>query len=389
MSLPNCLNLTAHIDHSFGGLTTSLPEYCAALQGTRKYRTQLAAFCEPGEKAAGAEDVTIFPFGRKRWYTDSALRQSLAKLIGQADAVHIHGLWQEQTAFGSAFAQRARKPYLVSAHGMLEPWAFQNKGWKKRLYWHLLEKRYLNGASCLRALTSAEAQDYRNMGLRTPIAIIPNGVTAPATIDPALFFERFPELRGKTIVLFLGRLHPKKGLAMLCKSWSGVCAAYSEAHLVIAGPDSAGQQQSLQQLVAGSGIESRVTFAGMLRGGDKWAALRAASFFTLPSYSEGFSISVLEALAAGTPVLLSRQCYFPEVATYRCGFTIEPEPAPLEAALRECLELSPADRAAMGLRARQLADERFTWPIVGAQSAAVLDWLLGGGPAPAGVEMRA
>ncbi len=389
MSVPCCLNLTAHIDHSFGGLTTSLPEYCDALRATGKYRTQLAAFCEPGESAAGAEDVTIFPFGRLRWYTDLSLRKSLARLIGQADAVHIHGLWQEQSAFGSGFAKSARKPYLVSAHGMLEPWAFQNKGWKKRLYWNLLEKRYLNGASCLRALTHAEAADYRTMGLRTPIAVIPNGVTAPASINPDLFFQRFPELRGKIIVLFLGRLHPKKGLALLCKSWSKVCTGYPEAHLVIAGPDSAGQQQSLQQLVAESGMASRVTFAGMLRGEEKWAALRAASFFTLPSYSEGFSISVLEALAAGTPVILSRQCYFPEVATYKCGWTIEPEPAALETALRECLELPSAERAAMGQRARQLADERFTWPIVGAQSAAVLDWLLGGGPAPACVEMPA
>jgi len=386
-TLPRCLNLTAHIDHSFGGLTTSLPEFCQALRGTGKYRAGLAAFCEPGEIATEEEETTVLPLGRLRWQTDSTLRRRLAGLIEHADVVHIHGLWQEQSALGSSFAQAARKPYLVSAHGMLEPWAIQNKAWKKQLYWNLLEKRYLKGSRCLRALTTAEAGHYRSMGLQTPVAVIPNGVTAPATIDPELFFQRFPDLRKRTIVLFLGRLHPKKGLTLLCDSWSKVCSSYPEAHLVIAGPDSDAQQQSLETLVAERGIESRVTFAGMLRGEEKWAALGAASFFTLPSYSEGFSISVLEALAAGTPVILSRQCYFPEVDLYQCGLTIEPEPLALQAALRECLELSPADRIVWGARAKQLVQDRFTWPIVGAQSAAVLDWILGGGPAPSCVEI--
>ena len=217
------------------------------------------------------------------------------------------------------------------------------------------------------------------------IDLCPSQASIPTT--EASRFQRFPNLRNRTIVLFLGRLHPKKGLSLLCDSWSKVCGGYPEAHLVIAGPDSDAQQQSLETLVAERGIESRVTFAGMLRGEEKWAALGAASFFTLPSYSEGFSISVLEALAAGTPVILSRQCYFPEVDLYQCGLTIEPEPLALQAALRECLELSPADRFLWGARAKQLVQDRFTWPIVGAQSAAVLDWILGGGPAPSCVEI--
>lgn len=384
--MKRCLNLTAHIDHRFGGLTTSLPEFCEALRGTGKYEANLAAFCEPGETASEGETASVFPFGRLRWLLNSSLRRSFAELVAQADAVHIHGLWQEQSALGSSFARKAGKPYLISAHGMLEPWAFQNKAIKKKIYWKAFEERYLKGANCLRALTLAEAGHYRDLGLRVPIALIPNGVAAPESIDPELFFNRFPELRDRTIALFLGRLHPKKGLPMLCDAWSEVCGDYPEGHLVIAGPDSDGRQQSLEELVAARGIQSRVTFAGMLRGDEKWAALRAAGFFALPSYSEGFSISVLEALATGTPVILSKQCYFPEVEAYRCGWTIEPEPAALRTVLRECLETSPAERETLGARARQLVHDRFTWPAVGAQSAAVLDWMLGGGAVPACVE---
>ncbi|MCU1263445.1 MAG: mfpsA [Bryobacterales bacterium] len=386
---PCCLNITAHMDHRFGGLTTSLPDFCEALRSTESYRSELAAFCVPGETSPGPEKPAVFPFGRARWSWDSSLRQRLRLLIGQADAVHMHGLWREHCSLGSSFAKAARKPYLISPHGMLEPWAFKNKAWKKKVYWNLFEQRNLASAQCLRALTVAEAAQLRDLGLRVPVAVIPNGVLAPPVIDPAPFFQRFPDLRDRTIILFLGRLHPKKGIHMLCNSWGKVCGEYPHAHLVMAGPDSDGQQQSLEAIVAEHGISSRVTFAGMLRGEEKWGALSAASFFTLPSYSEGFSIAVLEALAAGTPVILSKQCYFPEVGQYECGWTIDPEPAALERSLRECMELSSADRLDMGARARHLVNDRFTWPVIGAKSASVLDWLLGGGSPPACVEIAA
>jgi glycosyltransferase involved in cell wall biosynthesis len=120
----------------------------------------------------------------------------------------------------------------------------------------------------------------------------------------------------------------------------------------------------------------------MLRGDLKWGALSAARTFVLPSYSEGFSMAVLEALGVGLPVIVSKFCYFPEVEQYRCGWTIDAEAAPLENALRECLSVSAAERDQMALRSRRLIAERFSWPIVGENTAKVLDWLLGGGPPP-------
>jgi glycosyltransferase involved in cell wall biosynthesis len=381
-ALRSCLNITAHIDHRFGGLTTSLPPFCEALAATGKYRAELAAFCAPDEVYSGADSPAIFPFGRLRWMVDGSLRKKLANLIRNADALHIHGIWQEHCAVAGDLALASGKPYLIAAHGMLEPWAFKSKGWKKRLYWELSEKRRLTGAGCLRALTVAEGEQYRALGLRVPVAVIPNGVTVPDQITPEPFFERYPELRGRKIVLFLGRLHPKKGIHMLCESWAKVCREFPDSHLVMAGPDFDGVQAALEAQIHRDGAASQVTFSGMLRGDEKWGALSAATTFALPSYSEGFSMAVLEALGVGLPVIVSKFCYFPEVQKYQCGWTIDPQPAPLENALRECLSASTEERETMALRGRRLIAEQFSWPVIGESTAAVLDWMLGGGAPP-------
>ena len=385
-SLPSCLNITAHLDHAYGGLTTSLPDFCAALESTGRYQSPLGAFCLPGEDTiltgAGLLESIVFPSGRLRWMTDSRLRRSLSETIERATAVHIHGLWQEHGAVASQLAQELRKPYIFSAHGMLEPWALRSKRWKKKVYWSLFEKRNLEEARCLRALTRSEAEHYRDAGLRQPIAIIPNGVVVPSEISPEPFYHRFPQLLGGRILLFLGRIHPKKGLGLLCQSWAEICRECPDAHLVIAGPDSEGTKVLLEAQISALGVESRVTFAGMLRGIEKWAALRAAAVFLLPSYSEGFSVAVLEALGSGTPVIVSRQCYFPEIKTSGSGWVIEPEPTSLSSALRECLALSASDLATLGTNGRNLVKNRFQWDVVGRQTADVIDWILGGAEPP-------
>lgn len=385
----SCLNVTSHLDHRFGGLTTALPPFCDALEATGRYRSELAAFCVPDEHYAGSGTPVVFPFGRMRWMTDGALRGQLADLIRKHDAVHIHGIWQEHSAAASRLAQTHRKPYLISAHGMLEPWAFKSKGWKKRLYWELLEKRHFTGSQCLRALTAAEGEQYRALGLRAPVAVIPNGITVPESVPAEPFYARYPELRGRKIVLFLGRLHPKKGIHMLCRSWAAICRELPDAHLVVAGPDFDGIQAALEAQVTQDGAGRRVTFTGMLRGEEKWGALGAATVFVLPSYSEGFSMAVLEALGVGLPVIVSKQCYFPEVAEYGCGWVIDAEPASLEKALRECVAQPEAARQRMASQARRMIGERFSWPVVGERAAAVLDWMLGGGSPPDCVEVVA
>src|ERR1019366_6678208 len=154
--------------------------------------------------------------------------------IRKADVLQIHGLWQQQCITAGGIGRRHRKPIVISAHGMLERWALNNKRWKKGPYSLLVERPNLRSASVLRALTAAEASDYRRFGLRNPIAIIPSGVDPVGGAHPELFFSSWPDLRGRRLVLYLSRIHYKKGVDLLVEAWGRIAPHFTGAHLVIA-----------------------------------------------------------------------------------------------------------------------------------------------------------
>jgi glycosyltransferase involved in cell wall biosynthesis len=301
----------------------------------------------------------------------------LSELIGKSDVVHIHGIWQEHCSRTAMLCRRFGKPYVVSAHGMLEPWALRRKAWKKRLYWRTVEQRNLQAAAGLRALTCDEGADYRRLGLLNPVRVIPNGIDLPEQAEPELFLKKFPPLRGQRLVLFLGRLHAKKGLDILCRAWARLQSQFPDTQLVIAGPDEDGTLARIEGLAREAALSGRVTFTGILTGSAKWSALRAASLFVLPSHSEGFSVAVLEALACGVPVLLTRACHFPEVVSAGCGRETGPEEAGIQDCLASLLSLPPKALSHMGALGREFVRERFAWSQVARQTADALDEWMG------------
>ena len=226
-------------------------------------------------------------------------------------------------------------------------------------------------------MTGAEAEDYRRLGLKTPVAVVPYGVDVPAALSPDLFQERFPALKERRLILFLGRIHYKKGVDLLCRAWARLCGDFPEAHLVLAGPDYENTQVVVEVLIRKLGIGERVSFTGMLSAGMKWSALAAAEVFVLPSFSEGLPVAMLEAMGAGRPVIVSRQCYAPEVKVCQCGLVIEPDAGQLEEALRQVLSMR-AEALRMGENGRSLVAERYAWRETGRQMADVYEWLLGG-----------
>lgn len=382
MHPPSCLNVMAHIDPRFGGLSTSLPAFCDAVRSSGRYDAPLASFCLDDEQEPtsnpGGRAFLRFPVGHAKWIFDRHLRERFSAAIHSSDVVHIHGVWQEHSTISALLSTKFRKPYLMSAHGMLEPWALRQRKWKKKLYSMLIESRNLSRAVCLRALTAAELADYRRFGLRNPVAVIPNGISVPARIDENLFWSKYPHLQDQRLLLFLGRLHHKKGVHLLYRAWAKVCKETPGAQLVVAGPDSENTLAELNRLATELGIGERITCTGMLHGDLKWSALRAAGVFVLPSYSEGFSIAVLEALAVGTPVIVSHACHFPEIEDQGCGWSIVPAVENLTRALRDFLETSAPQAKGIGLRGQSLVAARYTWEAVGLQTADLLDWALGG-----------
>jgi glycosyltransferase involved in cell wall biosynthesis len=270
---------------------------------------------------------------------------------------------------------------------MLDPWALQQKRWKKRLYSLLVEHRTLAEASCLRAITQNEAAQYREFGLSNPIAVVPNGVTVPQDISPETFWQHFPRLREKKIILFLGRLHPKKGLIPLCQAWRHIAHTISDAHLVLAGPDCDGTEQQLRAIVESTEVGSSVTFTGLVYGALKWSAYAAAHSFILPSFSEGFSVAVLEALGTGTPAILSEACYFPEAIESGAGWLTGTTELEIAGVLETVLATHDQDRNRMGHAGARLIRERYSWPRIATELSDVNDWLLGG-PLPSSLNLK-
>lgn len=383
------LHVVTHLDPKYGGLSSAVPALGQALSERTNCRVEIAAFCAPGEhfepSAFSAANLSYWPQGRGSWLHNQRLKSSFAQRIAHVDGIHIHGLWEQSTIEACRAATAAGKPYVVSAHGMLERWALRNKRLKKMLYAALIERSNVRGAACRLALTHAEAADYERFGCVGPAAVIPNGVTLPELRDPEPFFAEFPELRGQRLILFLGRLHPKKGVDLLLRAWTEVATRHREAHLVIAGPDSEGTLARLESIVAEHRLQGQVTFTGMLRNQMKWSALAAAEAFTLPSHSEGLSMSTLEAMGMGLPVIITRQCNLPEVQQHGAGWTIEPAAKPLVAALSELLDQPSARNRETGQAGARLVEQRYNWAAVARQTAEVYRWVLGG-PVPRQVE---
>ncbi len=311
----------------------------------------------------------------------------LERFVRCAEVVHLHGLWQGHTRRGARAARQARVPYIIASHGMAEPWALRHKAMKKRIYLSLVEKRNLQRAACLHALSRPEIGHLRALTPKTPIALVPNGVRLEPFADlPArsLLEREFPELEGKFLLLFLSRLHVKKGLDLLAQALLSIRLDHPEVHLLLAGNDDGARQPFLQQM-ASFGLASRVTCLGHVAGERAREVWGAADAFILPSYSEGFSMAILEALAARKPAIITTACHFPELARVRGGIVVEPDRASVTQGLRELLERTPAERETLAASGRSLVESRYTWAEQGRRLTEVYQWLEGGGPEPEAV----
>ena len=380
------VEVLSHTDPKYGGLSSAVPALARRLSERSGWRVSLAAFCLPGEEyeptGLSRDGLSFWPAGRLAWLKSPLFRQSsnalFTDLLRRGDGVHIHGLWEASTMLAASTAREVRMPYILSAHGMLEPWALRAGRAKKALYSALIERANVRGAACLHALTLAEAKQFIAFGARSPIAVIPNGVQVPERPDASLFFTRFPELHRKRLVLYLARLHRKKGPNLLIEAWSEVARHYPDAHLVLAGPDSEGTQVELQRLIEERDLGDSITFTGMLRDDAKWSALAAAECFVLPSFSEGLSVAVLEAMALGLPVIVTDACNMPEVEQAGAGWQVRPRAAELARALLELLAHSAEENNIIGGRAVQLVQSRYTWATVADQMSELYEWVLGG-----------
>jgi poly(glycerol-phosphate) alpha-glucosyltransferase len=285
------------------------------------------------------------------------------------DVVHAHAVWNFCTYWAMRTAFEARVPYVVAPQGSFEPWALAQSALKKRVLGTLTEVPLFNRAAALQALTETEAAQFRRYGLTAPTVVVPNGV------DLARFNRRAPRLAdqlglapGTATLLFMSRLHPKKGLDILLRAFALIAAASPRLALVIAGNDAgSGYAETLARLAGTLGIAERCRFTGEVRGEAKLDMLAGADAFVLPSRSEGLPVAAIEAMAAALPVILTPGCNLPEVAAAKAGLIVEPEPEMLARAIGDLFADPEAGRL-MGSNGRRLVAGKFTWTRIAAET---------------------
>jgi poly(glycerol-phosphate) alpha-glucosyltransferase len=324
-----------------------------------------------------------------------------AVVSAKADAVYCAGLWKYHSLLSLQWARKTRKPLLVAPHGMLDDWAVKQSRGRKRLARLLYQDAQLETASCIRALCDAEARAIRKNGIRSPVCIIPNGIDLPSDDCDSGSAPELSELRrlaaGRKVLLYLGRIHPKKGLVDLLRAWRRMLDDKSPVArhwiLVIAGWSQGEHEAVLKMLAADLGLSSKnlasggaesgsVHFLGPQFGEAKTACFRDCDAFIIPSLSEGLPMVVLEAWAWHKPVLMTPACNLPEAFVANAAIRIEPSAERICTGLRQMLEMSTSELRTIAGAGYRLASARYAWSRVAEQMNAVIEWVAGQAPKP-------
>ena len=419
------LHMISSLDPKGGGPARSITGLCRGLSGSS---VDVTLFVPSGTHVMQNPSGVEFRSGNggRTWQADRDIRRVLDEV--QPDIVHLHCIWMPFNHIAVRCLRNQKVPYIIAPRGMLEPWALNAKKWKKRLAMWLYQRRDLKNAVALHATAESEAEQFRKLGFKQPIIISPNGVDLPETMP-----ERTMREDGKRTILFLSRIHPKKGLLELVEAWrllrprSGrndeckngdqngtgrISSRTNELldwHVEYAGPDYGGHLHAVQKKIKELGVESDFTYLGDLSDQEKWSVYRRADVFVLPTFSENFGIVVAEALAAGVPVITTKGAPWQELegacggtcdttcsdtvaasgrvkaGSGRCGWWIDIGVEPLAEALKEAMGLSDDERCAMGENGRRLVEAKYTWSAIAEQMKAAYAWIVNGGEKPDGV----
>jgi glycosyltransferase involved in cell wall biosynthesis len=363
------LHATYSLSPEGGGVAEGLLRLAETARSTGAFESEVVCLDDPRQPSRQTTSLPVHALGPglgKYGYT-SRIERWLRTNAGRFDGVLVHGLWHyESVAVWKTC--RGKIPYAVFPHGMLDPWfreTYPLKHLKKRIYWRAIQHRILEDALAVLFTGPSEAYlaetTFKRNGWRSEV--VGFGTVAPGG-DPERQIDEFraacPEVRGKSFILFLGRLHHKKGCDLLIEAFARYAATHPCVDLVMAGPDEGGYQAKLLSLVSRKGVAGRVHFPGMLTGGAKWGAFRAAEVFALPSHQDNFGIAVAEALACGTPVLISNQVnIWREIAEAGAGIVDDDTLEGTARMLERWLGLPEGERARMAAKCRRTFERHF------------------------------
>jgi glycosyltransferase involved in cell wall biosynthesis len=303
-----------------------------------------------------------------------ATRAFLRREARQFDLVHVHGLWQPSLHAVLRESIRQNLPFVVTPHGMLARWALGQKPVRKRIALTLLWRRLMARSLFVHTLTSAEADDFCALGIDAPVEVIPNGCFLEEMAElppPGAFRAQHPEVGEQPFILFLARLHYVKRADLLVRAFAKVASRVPHVKLVVAGPDF-GERALIEDTVVRQGLADRVLLPGPLYGREKYAAMVDALCFCQSSVYETFSMSILEAMACGLPVVVTKGCNFDELRSSGAGLVADDDEDSIAEALQTlCVDRNFRNQAAR--RARELVVAKYTWPIVARRLLVLLE----------------
>lgn len=312
-------------------------------------------------------------------FRDQSLKQYIQTL--HPNIIHLHGLWRSHTRY-SFSTDFPRIPYLISPHGMLDPWAMSYSPLKKWISMQLWESSLFSRASCIHALCEAEAVSIRNYVSDTPIAVVPNGITLPPPIPPELPPPLWHELipPEEKVILFLGRYHHKKGLEPLLSAWQSISSEATNHGwwLCFIGY---GDDGKLQSQLLNFPVPRCIAF-GPAYNNQKASSFFNASAFVLPSFSEGLPMAALEAMSYGLPCLLSSACNLPDAFSSNAALCAEPDIASLTSAFSQLFHMDAAALSQMGSAGRNLVSESYDWHVIAKKFESIYSWILGDSAQP-------
>lgn len=373
-SIPRPTMKTTHIvpsiNNESSGPSYSVVALCRALESTGIDTSLAVLDASNAVKELGF--INSFPttsppvrLGRspqmRKWLRESAKS-------GRIDVMHNHSLWMMPNVYSCNAVKGTDVPLIVSPRGTMSEWAMSSGSKMKRLFWPLLQRPALANVTCFHATAESEYEDIRRLGFKQPVAIIPNGIDLPDVCKT----NRGP----KRTLLFLGRIHPVKGLDMLLPAWEAVQNRFPDWQLRVVGPDNIGYLDKMKELARQLGLK-RIEFTGPLMGNAKTQAYADADLFILPTYSENFGMTVAEALAAGTPAIVTKGAPWGGLNEKGAGQWIDIGVAPLLACLEQMLGMPRADLDAMGLNGRNWMVKDYSWADIARRTAETYSWVLG------------
>ena len=320
--------------------------------------------------------VKTFPvsLGLKRLGLSFEMLQWLNSQPKQQTIFHNHGMWQFNGLYPSWAGKKNSIPVISSPRGTLSKWSFNSGAYAKKFFWPLLQKPALENITCFHATSINEYEEIRSHGFQQPVAVIPNGIDIPEQLQNN-------RKRAKTL-LFLGRVHPKKGIDLMLNAWLQVQSYFPEWNIVIAGSDldilgRGGYLKKIKQYSEEIGCK-RVDFIGPVYGEEKLNTYKNASLFVLPTYSENFGMTVAESLSVGTPAIVSHGAPWQGLIENKAGWWIEGNVEQFADTFKEALILSDQDLKIMGENGRNWMRKDFSWDNLASKYIEVYKWLLEG-----------